>query len=214
MKGSLLKALTVLSCFAMIGSGIGVKATWHYTQNMPADNAVGEVTTKMEMWLYLPGAEGDETVDVGENHHSLIKEILQNNKQGMNFSDFIFDGIDSNKGDKDTVHSQQNNIPGGTPKKFFSTDEYNTQYLDFIVQRIVNAEVESYYIYTYEDDMLVGTKGTTWVPAYKTLIQAVGETNGRTQFEPKGVQKGKALLYSPKGYSFLSVDPLSWVQTF
>ena len=132
----------------------------------------------------------------------------------MIFSDFIFNGIDSNKGDKDTLHSQQNNVPGGTPKKFFSSGEYNTQYLDFVVQRRLDVEEESYYIYTYEDDALIGTKGQSWVPTYQVLIVTDGVKNGRTQYKEAGIKKGKALLYSPKGYSFLSIDPLTFVQTF
>lgn len=214
MKGSLLKTLAVLSCLAMIGSGVGVQATWYYTQNVAPNDAEGEFTTGITTWVYLPGAEGDDTVEIGENHNTLIEEILNHEKQGMNFSDFIFNAIDSNKGDKNMVHSQQNNVPGGTPKKFFSSTEYNTQYLDFIVQRILNAEVESYYIYTYEDDDLVGTKGQSWVPAYQTLVKAVDVVNGRTKFAESGVKKGRALLYSPKGYSFLSIDPTTWEQTF
>ena len=168
----------------------------------------------MATWIYLPGAEGDDTVDIGENHHTLITELLEHTQQGMNFSDFIINGINSNKGDKDTLHSKQNNVPGGTPKKFFSTDGYNTQSLDFVVQRVVGAEIESYYIYTFEDDALNGTVGSTWVPAYRVLVQADGVVDRRTQYVEKSIQKGKALLYKPKGYSFLSIDPLSWVQTF
>ena len=214
MKMGFLKTLATLSCLAMICSGVGVAATWDYTQNLPADDAQAELTTGATMWTYLPGAEGDDTVDVGENHYTLIAEIMEHRQQGMNFSDFIFNAIDSNKGDKDTVHSKQNNVSGGTPKKFFSSSEYNTQNLDFVVQRVTKDGKETYYIYTFEDDALVGTKGETWIPVYQTTLVEDGVVNGRMQYKKGGIKKGKALLYSPKGYSFLSIDPLSFVQTF
>ena len=209
-----MKTLATLSCLAMICSGVGVVATWDYTQHLPADDALAELTTGATTWTYLPGAGGDDTVDIGENHHTLIEQILKHTQQGMNFSDFIFNAIDSNKGDKDTVHSKQNNVSGGTPKKFFSLGEYNTQYLDFVVQRKTEDGKETYYIYTYEDDALEGTKGVTWIPVYQTKLTEDGVKNGRTQYKEDGIKKGKALLYSPKGYSFLSIDPLSFVQTF
>ena len=77
MKNPLLKMLVAVSCIAMIGSVAGVYATWNYTQNLPTDDAQAELTSQIVQWTYLPGAEGDQTVDIGENHNTLIEEILQ-----------------------------------------------------------------------------------------------------------------------------------------
>lgn len=67
-----------------------------------------------------------------------------------------------------------------------------------------------YYVYTFEDDDLVGTVGESWVPCYQILIEAVGVVNGRTQYEQIKVKQGRATLHRPKGYSFLSINPLNW----
>ena len=192
-----------------VATTAGVFATWEYAGSQVGISS-GDVGLNLVEWVYLPGTDGDDTVDIGENHNALITAILEHTKQGLNFSDFLIDGIDSNKGEKDVLHSQQNNISGGTPKKFFSTGDYNTQNLDFVIRRIVDAEIESYYVYTFEDDDLVGTVGVSWVPCYQILIQAVGVLNGRTQYDQITVKQGRAPLHTPKGYSFLSINPFEW----
>lgn len=203
------KPLLIIFGLVALTTTAGVFSTWEYAGSQVGIQS-GDLHVSLIEWVYLPGTDGDDTVDVGENHNALILAILEHTKQGLNFSDFLINGIDSNKGEKDILHSQQNNISGGTPKKFFSTGDYNTQNLDFVIQRVVDAEVESYYVYTFEDDDLVGTVGESWVPCYQILLEAVGVVNGRTQYEQIKVKQGRATLHIPKGYSFLSINPLNW----
>ena len=204
-----LKPLLVALGMVAIATTAGVFSTWEYAGTQVGIQS-GDLGIDLIEWVYLPGTDGDDTVEIGENHNALITMRLEHTKQGLNFSDFLINGIDSNKVEKDVLHSQQNNISGGTPKKFFSTDTYNTQYLDFVIQRVVDAEVESYYVYTFEDEDLSGTVQETWVPCYQTLIQAVGVSNGRTQYDQVAVKQGRAKLHKPKGYSFLSINPFAW----
>ncbi len=203
------KPLLIALGTVALATTAGVFSMWEYAGSQVGIQS-GDVVVSLVQWVYLPGTDGDDSVDIGENHNTLMIAILEHTKQGLNFSDFLIDGIDSDKGEKDVLHSQQNNISGGTPKKFFSTGAYNTQNLDFVIQRVVDAEVESYYIYTFEDNDLVGTVEESWVPCYQILIQAVGVLNGRTQYDQMVVKQGHATLHIPKGYGFLSINPFTW----
>ena len=80
------------------------------------------------------------------------------------------------------------------------------------MQRTKPDDDSEYYLFTFEDDNLYGTVGVSMIPCYRITVKATSVLNGRMQYEAVAFAEGTAPLHRPKGYSFLAVNPLGFVQ--
>ena len=103
------KPLLIIFGLVALTTTAGVFSTWEYAGSQVGIQS-GDLHVSLIEWVYLPGTDGDDTVDVGENHNALILAILEHTKQGLNFSDFLINGIDSNKGEKDNKNGENSDI--------------------------------------------------------------------------------------------------------
>lgn len=134
----------------------------------------------------------------GENHYSLVNEILNNVKVGLNASkDTLENAVKTYK----ILYSSQN-IQGGNLKHLFTTQE--SYKLDFVIQYIDDS---LYYLYTFEnDDLAAAALNMSSIIVYRTELKCVSGI-----WDTEGTTIGHSIVRPNPSGNIRTINPEEWI---
>ncbi len=201
MKISIKLLSLLLFCVIIFGT-MAVQATWVY--GLPVESVFENLLISMAEFDYkpeevLPGTEEDSKFEI--NHQSLLEEILNNSKYGVNKSSVI----PSNLPDyNDILHGYENKIGGGNMNNI-----PNAGNLGFTITCVrENDEIVAYYLYTFDEfSSYTAGKG---LKVYRTLIEK-NENTGK--WEGVSSKEGYVIAESTTvklGKDYYYILPFAW----
>lgn len=206
MTFGLLKKLSLFAvgfCLLCVG---GVSAVWTYY--FPAEEKTQTVAPNITQWVYLP--EGNLDTEMGESYTGVTEVVLNNKTYGVNNPNgMIIQAFNSEKlPEQGIVHSAQNNLSGGALKNALKAA--NAQELQFVIRAIDGTNPVEYYLYMFE--AVTATKQSIGV--YRVHLTTT-ITNGVSDgvYKTVDVKFGQGETYTPIGANFMSMNPLTWVET-
>ncbi len=208
---SVSKIALFLTTFLMLGTIVGVSATFDYAIEQPQpENA--QLNIQMGVFNWVGAEELPEDSAAGENHIALIERIV-NSEEGLNtpsshLNEVIQQRIDQDKKTASSVAPTQ----GGNLKDLFNTSEMRELHFLLQFQPTLDGTVTEYYLYTFERAILGNTQYIEVTPVYKTLISLVNE-----QWKAMRSWTGKAqtIYYDAKqgGGKLMTIAPDTWFET-
>lgn len=196
---SLSRILSLCLLLIISLSCTGVYASWNYatffTNELTPDLTLGleDFTWKSEN--VLPGTPED--TKLGNNYMTLLEQIKNNSKMGLNGSkNTLFE----NTKKKGILHSDAN-VQGGNLKHLFITSECRE--LDFLLHYISDTEIHAYlYANTTLDE---ATVDKTIIQVYRATIKLENGT-----WKDTGTMVGYAVTRKLSGVSYLTINPSEW----
>ncbi|MBQ8839910.1 MAG: hypothetical protein IJ004_01085 [Clostridia bacterium] len=209
----MVKRFALIISWVLILSTIGgVYATWNYA-TYPIQSVHQNLGVTLSEFHYppeeiLPGGDNDSEVELGGNHYTVVKLIVDEAGRGYSLNDansIIHSLLES----YDSIYSNQK-ISGGN-LKFILDPKNNTHKLYYAMERISE---DIYYIYTYSIDDLATVGGTDLeLPVYRTEVNKI---DGTWTLYDSHIGYAKSVELSSLGFSSMSqtlnyvIDVSSW----
>ena len=209
----MIRKFTVVLSFLLVLSSIGgVYATWNYA-GAPMQSVNQALGVTLSEFHYppeeiLPGGDNDSEVELGGNHYTVVKLIVDEAGSGYSLNDsnsIIHSLLES----YDSIYSNQK-ISGGN-LKFILDPKNNTHKLYYAIERISE---DIYYIYTYSIDDLATVGGTDLkLLTYRTEVIKI---DGTWTLYDSHIGYAKAVELSSLGFSSMPqtlnyvIDVSSW----
>ncbi len=200
--------LILLVCIVSM-FGVSLKAEWLYPDMSLSFEKDVDVNVGLTEFEYtpeevLPGGDNNEQVQVGENHMTLINNIVNHVTYGLNATskpivrELLEDGVP-------VVYSNQN-VSGGNLKHMLINDS-SMEALDFAVEY----ETDTFYTaYTFASKHLISSSVGSTIDVYKTDI-----VYEQGRWVAKRSYKGTAKVSRVRGGNkqIINIDVSSWVET-